>query len=500
MSIAVSVCVAVYNVEKYLEECLQSLINQTLRNAEFIIIDDGSTDTSLQIIKTFLSKDNRFKLFINNENQGLLLTRKKAIEIAQGNYIIFLDGDDYLSSKDSLLIAYNEIVKNNVDILRFKCCCTGQNQKRAKNTENSVNNNIKEETISNTKALLDIFKYRKFNFCIWNKIYNKNSLKNAVLEVPQKHFTCAEDAFYTFIFLLNSKTFKSVNTPPIYTYRVGVGISSSEIDQKKIVQYSKEIQCTEWLMKIINQKQKQNQNINEITECLLSLRKTLVKNQVYRMTNLQSKNLNYFIRLILSEIYGKELFESIKNTLTIEQTKELIPISITNTPNHDSKITFFDTTNSTYLDSLFHKTNNINFIHNPIDILNNEIVNPIKSHICIIQTRKITNKLLLNVLLLLLSDNTIVCIDESKNDCLSLLLNAISHITISSNKNLLDTLKLVNNNTYDTKDLETTSIKELIQNQRSITNAQSNKHQFYKTLNQSNYLLDENKKTIRKII
>lgn len=95
--ISVSVIIPVYNAEKYINECITSLLSQTLTSCEFIFVNDGSQDKSQSIIETFQKKDNRIVL-INQENQGVSVARNSGIAIAQGEYIGFVDADDYVES------------------------------------------------------------------------------------------------------------------------------------------------------------------------------------------------------------------------------------------------------------------------------------------------------------------------------------------------------------------------------------------------------------------
>ena len=93
----VSIIVPVYNVEKYLEHCINSLINQTYEKIEILLINDGSKDNSGKICDEYKKKDKRIKVF-HKENEGLGLTRNFGIERAKGKYIVFVDSDDYLST------------------------------------------------------------------------------------------------------------------------------------------------------------------------------------------------------------------------------------------------------------------------------------------------------------------------------------------------------------------------------------------------------------------
>lgn len=93
----ISIIIPVYNAEKYLYDCLDSLINQTLKNTEIICIDDGSTDNSYEILCEYAAKDNRF-IILQQENKGAGAARNKGMEIAKGEFLAFLDADDFLNT------------------------------------------------------------------------------------------------------------------------------------------------------------------------------------------------------------------------------------------------------------------------------------------------------------------------------------------------------------------------------------------------------------------
>lgn len=112
----ISVIVPIYNVEKYLDKCLDSCLNQSFRDIEIICVNDGSQDNSIKIIEQYQRKDNRF-ICINKKNEGLLLARKSGINIAKGDYIFHLDGDDYLP-KNALELLYEKALLTGADIVR----------------------------------------------------------------------------------------------------------------------------------------------------------------------------------------------------------------------------------------------------------------------------------------------------------------------------------------------------------------------------------------------
>lgn len=113
----VSVIIPVYNTEAYVEEAVRSIMNQTLRDIEIIIIDDGSTDNSLSVIKKLALEDDRIKFYLQT-NQGLSNTRNYGIKIASGEYIHFMDSDDVLAS-EAFEICYQTCIEKNFDFVFF---------------------------------------------------------------------------------------------------------------------------------------------------------------------------------------------------------------------------------------------------------------------------------------------------------------------------------------------------------------------------------------------
>ena len=104
--IKVSIVIPVYNVEKYLEECIESAIKQSLNDIEIICINDGSTDSSLEILKKYEKKYSNI-IVISQENKGLSASRNVGIRKAKGKYIYFLDSDDFIDT-NSMELCYKE--------------------------------------------------------------------------------------------------------------------------------------------------------------------------------------------------------------------------------------------------------------------------------------------------------------------------------------------------------------------------------------------------------
>ena len=214
----VSVIVPVYNVEEYLRQALDSVVNQTLEDLEIICVDDCSTDNSLDILKEYASKDSRFKIYQQKENQGQGVARNIALDMATGEYIMFLDPDDWLDIH-ACEIAYNKIKKNNNDIVFF-------NFNYYKETPNTII--IKKS--QHLKFLYDyldnddikLYEIEGLTFtsaAIWCQIYNRKFLKDNNTKFSETR-TCEDNPFY-FTAICNAKSI-SVIMKEIYYYRMRV--------------------------------------------------------------------------------------------------------------------------------------------------------------------------------------------------------------------------------------------------------------------------------------
>lgn len=160
----ISIIVPIYNAEKNIKKCIESILNQTKKELEIILINDGSTDNTEKIIKTF--KDKRIKYF-KNKNQGIGKTRNFGIEKSTGEYIMFLDSDDYFA-KDACEILYKKIENDNSDMVVF-------NYYNVKNKDISENSLASFETSSlkDNPKLLNII-----NLGPCNKIYRASLIKD----------------------------------------------------------------------------------------------------------------------------------------------------------------------------------------------------------------------------------------------------------------------------------------------------------------------------------
>ena len=280
-----SVLVPVYNVQKWIGECLHSLSIQTLENVEYIFIDDGSTDLSGELLDSFALKDARIKVIHLPGNEGLLRARKHAIDLASGEYAFILDSDDFLPTRTALEELAILAQTHKVDILQFSIACCGGLPEVVFGNENGLNY-PQEYLISGYQAILtNLFSSNKRGtWTLWNKIYRTKILKQAAQHIPDRKIVCAEDVFLFFIISLYAKTYKRVLTPPYYVYRLGSGVSTGDVTIEKYRQYAKEPLILKDLESAIKTMQLSDV---VITEALDWVKSYLFEAQLYRLSLLQ---------------------------------------------------------------------------------------------------------------------------------------------------------------------------------------------------------------------
>ena len=219
----VSILVPVYNVEKYLRQCLDSVINQTLREIEIICINDGSTDSSYDILKEYADMDSRIKI-IAKENTGYGNSMNVGLDAATGDYIGIVESDDFIE-KNMFESLYNLAEKDNLDVARseffFYEHSTGVD---TKSDFGYVPHNVVIEP-SNESSVF----YQQPS--IWANIYNFDFLKrNAIrfLETPGASY---QDTSFSFKVYLRAKRFEMIDEP-FYHYRINAGSSSFQSTTK----------------------------------------------------------------------------------------------------------------------------------------------------------------------------------------------------------------------------------------------------------------------------
>lgn len=204
----ISVIIPAYNVEEYVGECLESIINQSYKNIEVLVVNDGSKDNTLDVINLVAAKDNRIKA-INQENQGVSAARNNAIDLAQGEYLAFFDADDWLPER-ALEILINECEETGAQI-------AVSNMKKIKNGKNIGKLKEIKKVYTKVDALEELFKEEYLNCSVWNKLYSRKVIANEKFDIELK---VAEDFDFLYRVLKNADKIAVNTNEVVYHYFV----------------------------------------------------------------------------------------------------------------------------------------------------------------------------------------------------------------------------------------------------------------------------------------
>ena len=189
----VSIVVPVYNVEKYLDMCVDSLVNQTYGNLEIILVDDGSTDTSPQMCDKWAENDSRVKV-LHKQNEGAGIARSMGMKIAQGEYILFVDSDDYLDIS-TIEKCIDNAQKKNADIVVF-----GRKNVRDTKIDEIFLYNEKKDYIGEKEIvefLSGLFNYKiGIGISVWGKLFKLDIIKKNGIDFVSERKFLSEDALF----------------------------------------------------------------------------------------------------------------------------------------------------------------------------------------------------------------------------------------------------------------------------------------------------------------
>lgn len=230
----ISIIIPVYNAERYLRQCIESVITQTFKDWEAILVNDGSKDGSLAICQEYASKDDRIKV-IDKPNGGVSLARNKGLEMAQGDWITFMDSDDWLDP-DAFETYHNAAQRTGADIIK-----TGYRRVYDNGNDNNNNNNKKndgyewqEVTIANQSDALAKLQETGYYAFVWNMIVSASIAKALRFDETTPWL---EDQFFGYECLLRAN--KVTLLPKmVYNYRIHESGSLSGVTNPFVIAYS----------------------------------------------------------------------------------------------------------------------------------------------------------------------------------------------------------------------------------------------------------------------
>ena len=218
----ISIVVPIYNTEEYLVQCVNSLRNQSYRNLEIILIDDGSTDNSLKLCNMLANLDDRIKVY-HQENKGLSAARNKGIELATGSYIGFVDSDDF-AEKDMYENLIKDIKKYNTDVSAVRAYV----HTRQGTVEKWSSKPSEVVSVFNDK-LIESYCDGIVSIAVWDKLFKKEAIEN----IRFREDVFQEDADFIFQLCLAGKSF-ACDTKEFYHYikRNGGSLTGSKFSNK----------------------------------------------------------------------------------------------------------------------------------------------------------------------------------------------------------------------------------------------------------------------------
>lgn len=222
-----SIVVPVYNVEKYIRQCLESIQNQTFKDFEVLIVDDCGNDNSIKIAEEFAQKDSRFKIFYHEHNRGVSAARNTALDNATGKYIVFIDPDDWVE------LTFLDEVFN-----AFKICPQAEAVWVNSSTYNNKTGEIKlknHENDANRLLGLDGKNINQLIGTIWDKAFKADNIKAINYRFPEG--LIVEDDDFSFAYFINYRFVYRVNKS-LYTYREerDSSYTTGDIASKKVIQ------------------------------------------------------------------------------------------------------------------------------------------------------------------------------------------------------------------------------------------------------------------------
>ena len=216
----VSIIVPIYNVEKYLDRCMESLLNQSLNDIEIIMVDDGSPDNCPEMCDEYANKDSRVRV-IHKQNAGLGFARNSGLEVATGEYVAFVDSDDYVEI-ETYKILYNEAKASNADYV----CCGYNRIKNGKCVWKYSGETSEKNDVFENDECLDVLmgmvgfdakkpKSRHFDFAVWHGVYRNQLIREKNIRFRSERELISEDIVFHTSFIPFCKIIKTI---PISLY------------------------------------------------------------------------------------------------------------------------------------------------------------------------------------------------------------------------------------------------------------------------------------------
>lgn len=296
----ISIIVPVFNVDRYIDKCIKSILNQTLKDIELIIINDGSTDNSIDRINKI--RDERITV-INKKNEGVSIARNLGLSIATGKYVIFVDSDDFIINENDLENMYIQISNSKSEIL----CGNASLFYEDKNSYKDMNKNLiynTDETMTMNKFILKSKGCDIAPVCLY--LYDRDFLINNNLEFKENR--CHEDELFVYQTLVKAKKIdiysrnfyayrqRSNSRNNSNTYKNGEDMIQTSLDLEEYFNLLENIEVRKFLF---------NRSFNIILENIYKYEICNRKKEINKYLLKHTSSLNDIIRVIIYIVHPK---------------------------------------------------------------------------------------------------------------------------------------------------------------------------------------------------
>lgn len=224
----ISIIVPVYNVEKYINRCLESILKQSYKNIEVLLINDGSQDNSAKICEDIAALDSRIKV-IHQDNKGVSSARNKGLDISKGEYITFIDSDDWVD-RDGIECLYRNLKKTESDLAIYSFIQEYENKK-------NINVKLTEsiEVMNREDTIKFIFNDNRCQGFIWNKLYKSKIINSEMKKIRfNEKITVLEDLYFNIEYMIRCNKAVYIDSQKYHYYISGNSAMFSIFNEKKI--------------------------------------------------------------------------------------------------------------------------------------------------------------------------------------------------------------------------------------------------------------------------
>ncbi|MBD5504496.1 MAG: glycosyltransferase [Lachnospiraceae bacterium] len=293
--VKISIVVPAFNDESTIRKCLESLLVQKLEGLEFIVVDDCSTDSTYSVMMEYALEDSRFKIFHHNQNLSAFHARKDGVLAAQGQYVMFVDADDYLMD-NACECLWKLLDDTPVDILHFgtKIITDIHDEKRVCDYKKLIN--PRNEVLSGDE-IFDAFVTRNFEGHLWNKIFSRDLAVYALNKCGNDVLPKGQDKYFYWVMAYYAKSYKGCPEYEFYNYCYGLGLEGKD-NYVELTDF--DIFCKQaWTERAIEAFMRDNSQIDLYEEVLAKSRQNLLRHTIRQWKRLKKEDRRRGLELIL---------------------------------------------------------------------------------------------------------------------------------------------------------------------------------------------------------